>query len=180
MNLPVERHSHGLRRLAAIEASRGSYDDTVEAIGRTSGQRLGKRQVEGLTAGAAADFDAFYATRQPPAGVGGDVLVLSCDGKGILMRPDALRPATAAAAAKATGKLATRPKGEKRHRKRLAGLGTVYDATPAARGPTDILAADILLAGEQDRAAIAPGPVISPGESRNGRRTLDPAKPEFE
>jgi len=92
------------------------------------------------------------------------VLVLSCDGKGIVMRPDALRPATAAAAAKATGKLATRPKGEKRHRKRLAGLGTVYDATPAARGPTDILAADILLAGEQDRAAIAPGPVISPGE----------------
>ena len=84
-------------------------------------------------------------------------------------------------AAKATGKLATRlSKGEKRHRKRLAGLGTVYDATPAARGPTDILAADILLAGEQDRAAIAPGPVISPGESRNGRRTLDPAKPEFE
>jgi hypothetical protein len=159
LNLPVERHSHGLRRLAAIEASRGSYDDTVEAIGPTSGQRLGKRQVEGLTARAAADFDAFYATRQPPAGVGGDVLVLSCDGKGILMRPDALRPATAAAAAKATGKLATRPKGEKRHRKRLAGLGTVYDATPAARGPTDILPA-----GEQDRAAIAPGPVISPGE----------------
>ena len=93
------------------------------------------------------------------------MLVLSCDGKGIVMRPDALRPATAAAAAKATGKLATRlSKGEKRHRKRLAGLGTVYDATPAARGPTDILAADILLAGEQDRAAIAPGPVISPGE----------------
>lgn len=165
LNLPVERHSHGLRRLAAIEASRGSYDDTVEAIGRTSGQRLGKRQVEGLTAGAAADFDAFYATRQPPAGVGGDVLVLSCDGKCIVMRPDALRPATAAAAAKATGKLATRlSKGEKRHRKRLAGLGTVYDATPAARGPTDILPADILPAGEQDRAAIAPGPVISPGE----------------
>ena len=68
LNLPVERHSHGLRRLAAIEASRGSYDDTVEAIGRTSGQRLGKRQVEGLTAGAAADFDAFYATRQPTGG----------------------------------------------------------------------------------------------------------------
>src|SRR5207247_8466152 len=48
LNLPAERHSHGLRRLAAIEASRGSYDDTVEAIARASGQPLGKRQVHPL------------------------------------------------------------------------------------------------------------------------------------
>src|SRR5664279_2611146 len=54
--------------------------------------------------------------------------------KGIVMRPDALRPATAKAAAKATGKLATRlSKGEKRNRKRLAELGVVYDATPACQ-----------------------------------------------
>lgn len=46
LNLPVEKHSHGLRRLAAIEASRGSYDDTAEAIERSCGQHLGKRQVE--------------------------------------------------------------------------------------------------------------------------------------
>ena len=26
LNLPAERHSHGLRRLAAVEATRGSYD----------------------------------------------------------------------------------------------------------------------------------------------------------
>lgn len=87
LNLPVERHSHGLRRLAAIEASRGSYDDTVEAIGRASGQQLGKRQTEQLAARAAADFDAFYAQRKPPVTDSDDVLVLSCDGKGIIMVP---------------------------------------------------------------------------------------------
>lgn len=44
LNLPAEQHSHGLRRLAAVEAARGSYDDTVDAIERASGQQLGKRQ----------------------------------------------------------------------------------------------------------------------------------------
>ena len=44
LNLPNERHSHGLRRLAAIESSRGSYDGTVEAVARATGQLLGKRR----------------------------------------------------------------------------------------------------------------------------------------
>ena len=156
LNLPAERHSHGLRRLAALEAARGSYQDTVDAIARASGQRLGKRQAEGLAQRAAVDFDAFYATRQAPAGASNDdLLVLSCDGKGVVMRPDALRPDTARAAAAAIPKLASRlSRGEKRNRKRMAELGAVYDATPAVRSPNDILHAP----GEQ-RAEPAPAPV---------------------
>ena len=143
LNLPQEKHSHGLRQLAAIESSRGSFDGAVEAIGRSTGQRLGKRQVEDLAQRAACDFDEFYAGRKPPLGAAGDVLILSCDGKGIVMRPDALRAATADAAAKATKKLQTRlSKGEKRNRKRMAEVGAVYDATPVARTPADILPAD--------------------------------------
>ena len=108
LNLPAGRHSHGLRRLAAIEASRGSFDQTVEAIERACGQQLGKRQVEDLAAVSAIDFEAFYRDRQPPTSDPDDVLVLSCDGKGIVMRPDALRPATAKAAKDASSKLKTR------------------------------------------------------------------------
>ena len=93
LNLPAERHSHGQRRLAAVEAARGSYDESVEAIERSCGQQLGKRQVEELAQRAAVDFDAFYATRQPVAGASSDLLVLSCDGKGVVMRPDAPRRA---------------------------------------------------------------------------------------
>jgi len=134
LNPPVEKHSHGLRRLAAIEATRGSFDDAVEAIERATGQQPGKRQVEDLAGRAAADFDAFYAQRRPPQGDPADVLALSCDGKGVVMRPDALRPATGKAAAKATPKLATRlSKAEKRHRKRMAEVGSVDDATPVPR-----------------------------------------------
>ncbi len=38
LNLPVERYSHGLRRLAAIEATRGSFDGAPEAIVRGCGR----------------------------------------------------------------------------------------------------------------------------------------------
>ena len=141
LNLPGEKHSHGLRRLAAVEAARGSFDEVTESIERATGVRLGKRQVEELAGRAAADFDDFYAQRRSPAGAGRDVLVLSADGKGIVMRPEALRPATAKAAAGTTPKLTTRlSRGEKRNRKRMAEVGAVYDAEPVVRVPADILA----------------------------------------
>src|SRR5664279_6042359 len=147
LNLPQEKHSHGMRQLAAIEAPRGSYDDAADAITRATGQQVGKRQVEQLAQRAAIDFDDFYTHRQPPADETGntdesttddsttdDLLVLSCDGKGVVMRPDALRPATSAAAAKSRPKLRTRlSPGEKRNRKRIAEVGAVYDATAAPR-----------------------------------------------
>jgi hypothetical protein len=142
LNLPAERHSHGLRRLAATEAARGSFQEAAAALERATGQHVGKRQVEALTDRAAVDVEAFYATRAGPADAAteGDVLVLSADGKGIVMRPDALRPATAKAAAAATNKLECRlSKGEKRNRKRLAEVGAVYDLTPVARTPADVL-----------------------------------------
>src|SRR6266487_2520043 len=140
LNLPAEKHSHGLRWLAAVESSRGSYDDTADAITRATGQRLGKRQVEQLAAAAAPDVEEFYAHRERSPLDPGDVLVLSCDGKGIVMRPDALRPATARQAAASKKKLKSRlSKGEKRNRKRIAEVGAVYDLTPAPRTSKDIL-----------------------------------------
>ena len=153
LNLPEERHSHGIRKLAAIEACRGSFDEAASAIARTTGQAIGKRQVESLTARAAADVEDFYASRRPPPAPNTDVLVVSADGKGIVMRPDSLRPATAARAHASTTKLATRlSKGEKRNRKRLAEVGAVYDVTPVARA-----AADVIGPGD-DAAPPAPAP----------------------
>jgi len=143
LNLPAERHSHGLCRLVAAEASRGSFEEAAAALERATGQHLGKRQVEALTARAALDVKAFYDTRvrQAEPSAESDLLVISADGKGIVMRPDALRPATAKAAAAATNKLECRlSKGEKPNRKRLAEVGAVYDLTPVARTPCDVLA----------------------------------------
>ena len=142
LNLSRELASHGLRELSAVESSRGSFEEASDAIARTTGVRLGKRQLEQLAARAAADFEAFYtdSSRSQATATEGDLLVLSADGKGIVMRPDALRPATAKAAGQATAKLATRlSRGEKRNRKRMAEVGAVYDLTPTVRTPTDII-----------------------------------------
>ena len=141
LNLPAERHSHGLRRLAAIESTRGSFDDVAAAIERSTGVVVAKRQVESLTAVAATDVEDFYAARAPEPATSDDVVVISVDGKGIVMRPDALREPTATAASATTPKLGSRlSKGEKRYRKRMAEVGAVYDLAPVARTPSDVLA----------------------------------------
>jgi hypothetical protein len=97
-NLPIEKHSHGLRRLAAVEAARGSYIDAAAAIERATTVRIGKRQVEALAAAAAVDVDAFYTAHAPDRSADDDVLALSFDAKGVVMRPDGLRVATGKAA----------------------------------------------------------------------------------
>jgi hypothetical protein len=140
LNLAEEKQSHGLRKLAAIESARGSFEEAAAAISRGTGGTIGKRQVEELARRAAADVGAFYADRRPGPAPDDHVLVLTGDGKGIVMRPDALRPATARAAAAGRTKLATRlSPGEKHGRKRMAELACVYDAAPVPRRPDDII-----------------------------------------
>jgi hypothetical protein len=152
LNLPAEKHSHGLRRLAAIESTRGSFDAAADAIERATRQRLGKRQIQDLTARAAVDVDEFYQTRKPPTSTNTDILGLSADGKGIVMSPKALRESTAKAAT--SRKLSSRlSPGEKSNRKRIAEVGAVFDATPAPRTP-----ADVITAPGQPRPETAPGP----------------------
>lgn len=141
LNLPSERHSHGLRERCAIEASRDSYEEATSALGRHTGVGLAKRQVQQLAARAAVDFEVFYDTRERPAATCEDVVVISADGKGVVMRPEGLRPQTAAAAAKSKTKLKGRlSKGEKGNRKRMAEVGAVYTVVPVARRPEDVMA----------------------------------------
>ncbi len=141
LSLPAEKHSHGLRRLAAIESVRGSHEGAAAAITRATGVKMGKRQVEELARRSAADVGAFWDSRRPGPAPDDHALVLTCDGKGIVMRPEGLRPATAKAAA-ARGKLATRlSPGEKHGRKRMAELACVYDAVPVPRTPAGIITA---------------------------------------
>ena len=155
LNLPVERHSHGLRKLTAVEAARGSFQDATDAVLRQTGQLLGERQVEELASLAAMDFEDFYETRRPARSKPGELLVLSCDGKGIVMRSDALR--TRAPARPRAGPAKPSLSGDHRHgRKRMAEIGAVYDATPAPRA-----AVDILPSAAPEGYEPAPGPVAA-------------------
>ncbi|OIJ99075.1 ISKra4 family transposase [Streptomyces monashensis] len=140
LSLPAGRHSAGLRRLAVREAVRGSFDQAHDAIERRCGNVLGKRRLEELVVAAAVDVDTFYRTRIPIPCSREMPLVIQVDGKGVVMRPEALREPTRRAAAKAAtahrGRLAP---GEKPNRKRMATVACVFDTRPAPRRPHDVI-----------------------------------------
>jgi hypothetical protein len=155
LSLPAGRHSHSLAKLAAIEAARGSFAAAHAAIARRCGPVMGKRQAEESVVHAAADIPAFYAARIPEPCTASALVVLSADCKGIVMRPGALRAATAKAAAR-LGKMRTRlSAGEKPNRKRMAALVSVYDAEPAKRRPHDVIAPP---GGRSGTRPLRPGP----------------------
>jgi hypothetical protein len=140
LNLPRELFSHGIRKLVAKEVARASYEEVVEMVHDWCGASIAKRQVEELAVRAAQDFDAFYEQREPAPEAGPDLMVLSTDGKGIVMRHEDLREATRLAAEKKVNKLETRlTPGEKNNRKRMAQVAAVYSVAPWPRTAADVL-----------------------------------------
>ena len=140
LNLAKRKFSDGIVQRVAIESSKNSFDDTVESINTTTGATIAKRQTLQLAQDVAQDFDDYYLQKrylEPEKNQG--ILVLSFDGKGIVVRPDSLRECTAKAA-KRSKKLNSRlSQGEKKDRKRMAQVATVYSALPNIRGPESIM-----------------------------------------
>lgn len=140
LNLPRNLYSFGVLRLVAWFASRLPFDGVVDTIERTHGLFLGKRQVEEAAVNCARDFEAYYEATMATPVDGADLLVLSFDGKGVVMRTDSLRPATKKAAASSKNKLKHRlSPGEKSGRKRMAEVAAVYELPPSVRSVDDIL-----------------------------------------
>src|SRR6266536_2611645 len=150
LDLRALREQHA----AATEAVRGSFAAAEQTLTRACGKVAGKRQVKQLTVAAATDIDAFYTAAAPQPATDDTLLVLSVDGKGIVMRPDALRePTRKAAAVKGANRYRTHlASGEKQGRKRMATLGTVYAAAPAPRRPHDVMTPAITLHAAPDGA----------------------------
>ncbi|MBB6415062.1 ISKra4 family transposase [Streptomyces sp. AK010] len=155
LSLPAGRHSAGLRRMAVVEAVRGSFDQALAAVERQCGPVLGKRRLEELVVDSATDVDSFYRAKVPVPCSRDMPLVIQADGKGVVMRPEALREATRrkAAQAAAAGRRGRLAPGEKPNRKRMATVACVFDTRPAPRRPHD---------------------VIGPPEGRSSQRTRRP------
>ena len=146
LNLPREKYSHGVRRFVGEHAAILSFDDVRSLLVKRAGTTVPKRQIEELAVRAATDFEAFYESLRASSGIVEDtsfkdLLVMTFDGKGIVMMPDDLRPATKKAAANAQRKLVTRlTGGEKRNRKRMAQVAAIYTVSRFVREPGDVLA----------------------------------------
>ena len=140
LNLPQDQYSDGVRKRAAKEVIKSSFDNAVESIKDTTGGSLPKRQCLNVTRNVAQDFESYYEQNRfemPEESKG--ILALSFDGKGIVMRYDSLRECTKKSAAK-NKKLNTRlSPGEKKDRKRMAQVAAVYTAQPHVRTAESIM-----------------------------------------
>ena len=155
LNLPRESYSHGMRLIVARQASKVSFDEVGRTVEHFTGVRIPHRQIEDLALRASVDFDAFYEERQRVGRVAANaptatataaadatapIVVVTADGKGVVMRPEHLRDATRKAAAARTHKMATRlSPGEKRGAKRMAEVASVYTIAPFPRTPEQIV-----------------------------------------
>jgi hypothetical protein len=158
LNLPPCRYSWPLQRLAEGFCRSGSYEQARQFVRAVTGVGIGKRQLEQIAAGAAADVAAFCGAggpadgpppAAPPAAAHGPgqpeeeekplPLALSADGKGVAMLPESRRK-RAKAPEERVKNFETRPgTGEKGH-KRIAETACVFDVIPQVRTPEQVMA----------------------------------------
>jgi hypothetical protein len=152
LSLPPGMYSWQLQRLAVMLCRSGSYEQAREQLLAVTGVSIGKRQLEQITARAAADAERFCQDRAREqavlAGTGEGALAplaISADGKGVAMRPEARRRRTKAPHKRVRTFEHRRGTGEKTGCKRMAETGCVFDvAVPDGppRTPGQILHPD--------------------------------------
>jgi hypothetical protein len=154
LNLPPCGYSWALQRLAEMFCRSGSYEQAHEFVLAATGVSIGKRQLEQITAAAAADAERFCQDRVrdqgAPAGAGAEdagslpPLAISADGKGVAMRPEARRRRTRAPEQKVRTFEKRAGTGEKKGCKRMAETGAVFDVLPPEqpRTPEQVMRPD--------------------------------------
>jgi hypothetical protein len=143
LNLPRNLYSHRLEQRLAYEIARGSFEEAMESVKAQTGVEIPKRQAEEIARRAALDFEPFYEERSTSAlrraARQNELLVLTTDGKGVVMRKEDLREATKKRAEKEK-KLRTRlSKGEKKNAKRMAQVASVYSIERHERTAEEIV-----------------------------------------
>ncbi len=141
LNLPPDKYSQGLRREIAHLVAGQSFDDTVGDLERRGGGLLPKRQLQGVAAHLVQDFVAYYEQPLGTSVIGNDkILVITADAKGIVVHNQDLREATRKAAEANREKKGKRLQpGEKKNRKRMATVVSVYEIDSYRRTPETIM-----------------------------------------
>jgi len=160
LNLPTESYSHGIRRLIAKEVSKNSFEEAIGAVKEMTGVMVPKRQAEILARKAAEDFDVFYINQNLSEAEDAHelpLIVLTTDGKGIVMRREDLREATRKKANSSKHKLNKRlSRGEKANAKRMSTVASVYNIALFLRTPEQIIGE---LTAKESYAAARPRPL---------------------
>ncbi len=138
LNLPTSSFSAGIQRFVARRVATTSFAEVLELTREITGVTIGKSQALEIVQQCATDFDAFYAAQKQAVGQA-PILVLTTDGKGIVMRPEGLRKETLKRAQRATSQMKTRlAPGEKSNRKRMAQVASIYFIQRFVRTPQEV------------------------------------------
>ena len=129
LGLPARCYSYELQRRLVKAAVKGPFDEATEAIAEATGVNIPKRTAEQIVADASVDFESFYTQRTLRlAPKSGPLLIASVDGKGVpMVKPD-------------PGQRKVRlGRGEKRNKKRMSTVGTVFTQKPNLRTPEAVV-----------------------------------------
>jgi len=149
LNLPLLDVSYHLQKHLVLEIIKTSFDESIESIERWTGVKITKEQAKKIIIESAKDFDKFYdfqflkekneAKVQP-------LIILTSDGKGVVMRTEDLREATRKKAKnkKAKNKKTNKSGGHfltknKSNSKRMATVASVYEMARFIRKPENII-----------------------------------------
>jgi hypothetical protein len=165
LNLPPCRYSWPLQRLAVMFCRSVSYEQARALVLAATGVAIGKRQLQQVTARAAADAERFYRDRpcpgvlpagagEPGQGQGLPVLAISADAKGVAMRPEARRRRAKAPEQRSRTFENRTGTGEKKGHTRMAGAACVFDVIPPRepRTPEQVMRPDPGAARDAPRA----------------------------
>jgi hypothetical protein len=164
LNLPLQSYSHRLQKRVAAKAAKMSFAGVAGDIEAETGVRIGKRQVEEIVCAAAQDFDTFYAQPCPEEieqyASATPIQVLTFDGKGVVMRKEALREETRK---RAEASAPPGPRGfvrqDKSHRKRMATVAGIYHIDRHMRSPQTVAQQFAPLRLVPQHRNVAPKPV---------------------
>jgi hypothetical protein len=145
LNISRLNISYTLQRYLVLELITNSFNESLQAIKRWTGVRLTKSQAKSVVFEAAQDFQFFYqqrclaeAERAQPL----PLVVLTSDGKGVMMKWQDLRKPTQQ---RALRKHALDPLSietpRNRYSKRMATVASVYEIERYPRTPQDIVTA---------------------------------------
>lgn len=176
LNLPCSNLSYTLQKHLILEIIEKSFHKSCESLQRWTGVTITNRQAQKVIIAAASEFQNFYYTRCQKEADDARIcplLVLTSDGKGVMVKIEDLRPATRQ---KALRKKQTNTKRlfqvNHQYSKRMATVASVYEIDRYIRQPCDV-AADFFAPNDPDKDKVVRP---SPYAKRLWASLKDPAK----
>ncbi len=142
LNLPQSNISYTLQRHVVLEIIKNPFHESLQSIHRWTGVTITNEQAQRIILDVAKEFTPFYQHRVSQEAHNAHnlpLLILTSDGKGVVMKTQDLRPATRQRALRKK-RVKTRPitKVEHQYSKRIATVASVYELDRYIREPCDI------------------------------------------